>query len=538
MKRIFYCGMDTTNTMSGVNNGLQKFIRNVNPHCSYVKCHNHKLALIFVHCGKEHKIIKDFTGVMNSYYLMYNKSSLRREVREEVFDNAKVKARAPQKAVPTRWLSIEPQNKKLVDNFYNEVDSLLAIIAKARPGDDCIKIRGIVENLLNPKMMMLMLALRDILPMFNTVQTLMQARKFIFSDIKALKEVLVSKISYMLVNQCFEGCECSNKSCKMGQFPERFKWAKQTAQEHEFMEHHISYYDDFSASEFWRDELVPILRMIRDEVDDALSFSPELEGLAFLDPAYYPEDLKQEELESLGEEQFGALVKFFATEKIGKKNKYYTNTSPPQVNEENAMKEFKQAKRMIVDFRKRWEHDRKVDLETKQSQLEQLEKGVKNMSARKSRPLRLKIKGVRKSIKELETATYDFKRLLVDWFNSTAAKNLEDVSFLMQMAAILPASTAIVESSWSIMNLHCDAHSSTLTQDHLNCLMHVSLSEKPVYYDKVFEVWINAKKRRTKAKSKSQEKESNDQSEDEESNESQSEDSEEGDSGDSDDSEV
>ena len=273
-------------------------------------------------------------------------------------------------------------------------------------------------------------------------------------------------------------------------------------------------------------------------MEDALSFSPELEGLAFLDPSNYPENCGEEYLQSLGEEQFRCLVKFFATEKTGKKNGFFTTKSPPRVNEDNAMEEFKRAKHMIVDFRKRFEYERQLDLETKQSQLEQLEKSVKNMSARKSRPLRLKIKGVRKSIKELETATYDFKRLLVDWFNSTAAKNLEDVSFLMQMAAILPASTAIVESSWSIMNLHCDAHSSTLTQDHLNCLMHVSLSEKPVYYDKVFEVWINAKKRRTKAKSKSQEKESNDQSEDEESNESQSEDSEEGDSGDSDDSEV
>ena len=197
---------------------------------------------------------------------------------------------------------------------------------------------------------------------------------------------------------------------------------------------------------------------------------------------------------------------------------------------------------MLVAFKKRFEYERHLDLETKQSKLKQLEKSLETMSARKSRNVKLRMKGIRKSIEELEKGQYDFKCLLVDWFKSTAARKLEDVTFLMTMAAILPASTAIVESSWSIMNLHCDAHSSTLTQDHLNCLMHVSLSDKPVYYDQVFEVWMNAKKRRTKAKSKSQEKEANDQSEDEESNESQSEpqseDSEEGDSGDSDDSDL
>ena len=296
--------------------------------------------------------------------------------------------------------------------------------------------------------------------------------------------------------------------------------------------------------------------MLMEEVEDALSFSPELEGLAFLDPTYYPENCREEELESLGEEQFRCLVKFFATEKTGRKHGYFTTKSAPKVNEENAMEEFKRAKRFIVDFKKKFEHEKLVELETKQSQLEQLDKSLKKMSARKARSVRYRMKGIRKSIKELEKGQYDFKCLLVDWFKTTAAKNLEDVTFLMQMAALLPASTAIVEASWSIMNLHCDVHSSTLTQDHLNCLMHVSLSDKPLDYVKVFDVWFNERKRRTKAKSKYQEEEASDQSEseyeeanesheDEEANESQSdqsgsqsEDSEQGDCGDSDDTDL
>jgi hypothetical protein len=240
MRRIYFCGMDTTNTMSGANNGLQRFIRNQNAHCQYIKCHNHRLALIFVHCGKQFPRIKEFTGLMNSFFMMYKQSSLRREVREGVFETANSKPRAPQKAVPTRWLSIEPQNKKLVDSFYLEVDSLIELIARARPGDDCIRIRGIIERLLDPRMMMLMMALRDILPMFNTVQTLMQAHKFIFSDIKALKEKLVSTISAMIANECFEDCACGNKDCKLAQFPERFKWAEQKAKTEKFMDDHIS----------------------------------------------------------------------------------------------------------------------------------------------------------------------------------------------------------------------------------------------------------------------------------------------------------
>ena len=81
---------------------------------------------------------------------------------------------------------------------------------------------------------------------------------------------------------------------------------------------------------------------------------------------------------------------------------------------------------------------------------------------RKGFELARELKSIKKAIGDLESDIIDFQALLKKCFLSNTAKGLKDITFLMTMAALVPGSTAIVECSWSVMNLHSDDHS-----DHL-----------------------------------------------------------------------
>jgi len=110
VKRCFFCGMDTCNVMSGEKGGVQKLFKMQNAHCIYCGCNNHTTALIFTHLSRLYPIVKDFVALINYFYLYYKKATQKREFRQEIFKTAGVKCPAPAKAVPTRWLSVQPQN--------------------------------------------------------------------------------------------------------------------------------------------------------------------------------------------------------------------------------------------------------------------------------------------------------------------------------------------------------------------------------------------------------------------------------------------
>ena len=73
--------MDTTNTMSGSEEGLQKYFKLFNAHCIYVLCNDHKLALAMIHVGKSYPIMVEFYALFIEQ-LFYVLPSVRKEERD------------------------------------------------------------------------------------------------------------------------------------------------------------------------------------------------------------------------------------------------------------------------------------------------------------------------------------------------------------------------------------------------------------------------------------------------------------------------
>jgi len=468
-----------------------------NAHMIYVPCHNHRVALIFIHLGKKDNfpLVKDFTDTLNQFYMYYKKSSKGRDTRKGVFVEEKEKCYAPIKACPTRWLTIEPQNRKLVDAFTTEVQSLIAILddnetwtAKDEKGIRC---KTLLCSLLDPEMMMLQLALADILPIFNKVQICIQKQTLVFTQIAPLKYELLEQINQVTSARCFEDCTCGQETCYLGQFEERFRWAQRTAQGLKFVNHP---YNKFDAAAFWQQTMLPLLEMMRVEVDEGLAFNPVLGGLCYLDPRFYDRLM---DIESHGKEEFQKTVEFYATEQKQKKKGYFPNTSKPYFQDpENAIQEFQAAKQLILSFKTAHDEERKIKLRIQHDKKAKIEDEKEKATVRKGFELARELKSIKKAIGDLESDIFDFQALLRKWFSSNTAKGLKDITFLMTMAALVPGSTAIVECSWSVMNLHSDDHSNHLTQEHLNMLMHCSLNQELIDYEHVKRVWSEQKKRK------------------------------------------
>jgi len=494
MDDITFCGMDTCNTMSGEQGGVQKYMKLSNPHLIYVPCHNHRVALIFIHMGKKDNfpLVKEFTASLNSFYMYYKISNKSRDTRKDIFAEVQEKCYAPAKAICTRWLSIEPQNRKLVQSFTTEINSLLAVVDDELTKDDKgIRCKALISTFLQPEMIMLQLAFADILPTFQKVQTCIQKHTLVFTQIAPLKLELLEEINQVQSARCFEDCTCGKETCHLGEFQGRFNWAKRTAQGLNFVNHS---YTKFTPATFWDETMIPLLQMMKKEVEDGLAFNPILAGLCYLDPRLYD---KYTELESYGNEEFRLTVEFYASEQKQKKKGFHPKTSAPKIESiENAMAEFQAAKELIMSFKTSHENERKIKLKLARDQKSKIETEKESASVRKGHELARALKASKKDIEELESDIFDFQALLKKWFSSTTAKGLKDATFLMTMASLVPGSTAIVESSWSVMNLHSDDHSAHLTQEHLNILMHCSLNKDKIDYGRVKQIWANMRKRK------------------------------------------
>ena len=96
---------------------------------------------------------------------------------------------------------------------------------------------------------------------------------------------------------------------------------------------------------------------------------------------------------------------------------------------------------------------------------------------------------------EREREKYDFAKLLQDWCECSHSRDLKNITILMKLAAIVPGSTAVVESAWSKMNLLCDKHSAHTEQEHLDLVMHINMFKEKFDWPAIFELWKTMRNR-------------------------------------------
>ena len=75
-----FCGLNRTNSMSSERCGLQHLIEYSLPHAEYINCHNHRLALGFVHVVKEFPSLVSLDTILLSVWKLVKYSTINKEV--------------------------------------------------------------------------------------------------------------------------------------------------------------------------------------------------------------------------------------------------------------------------------------------------------------------------------------------------------------------------------------------------------------------------------------------------------------------------
>ena len=158
-----------------------------------------------------------------------------------------------------------------------------------------------------------------------------------------------------------------------------------------------------------------------------------------------------------------------------------------------------------------------MDLETAKARLNAEEKRKATLSSmyskRKIATLDKSIKSLKTKIEELtKTKDYSFEIMLKQWAESGCESRHPDISRILNLAALIPSSTAEVEHTFSLMKLICTKLRNRLSQENLGACIRIckfrELTEND--FHSIMAKWLEAddtksKKRRVSARLESKE---------------------------------
>ena len=97
--------------------GLQKRFRHVVPHCLYINCRSHRLALAVKHLMKFFPVLVSVDEALLSIYHLFDNSPQRFGVFKDVQESYAIRELVLVRAAATRWLSHGQACKRVIDRF-------------------------------------------------------------------------------------------------------------------------------------------------------------------------------------------------------------------------------------------------------------------------------------------------------------------------------------------------------------------------------------------------------------------------------------
>lgn len=173
--------MDSTNRVSSDKSGLQmKFLHEV-PHLKYVNCHNHKLALIFVHLFKDERfeVLRNVDSIIIKVWKLMKYSSIKAAMFGEPQVALNQEKHKLLKTATTCWLSGGEVFKLLVSRFITLLDSLDSIFRENNDND----MKVIEDDLFEPNIILMLLLVTDLLVYIYHFSTFLQKKYLLHSSI-------------------------------------------------------------------------------------------------------------------------------------------------------------------------------------------------------------------------------------------------------------------------------------------------------------------------------------------------------------------
>ena len=163
--------------MSDERSGLQRQLHHEALHLKYVNCHNHRLALAFVHLMPQFKQLREVDATVLALW----KASKYPSIKASIFNSAQEAEGLEKlkllKASLTRWLFHGAATIQIINRFESIINSLDEIIHNKNNTE----LMSICTHLLEPNNILFLLLLADALQPVNRFSMFLQLRNLVFS---------------------------------------------------------------------------------------------------------------------------------------------------------------------------------------------------------------------------------------------------------------------------------------------------------------------------------------------------------------------
>ena len=484
--KVFFSVLDGTNSMSGKNNGLQRHIRFYSPFNLYINCRNHRLALCLPHLMKDPylgELLVDYDTLLLCLWKMFHYSPKKNSILENIQTIYGKKQLKILKAAVTRWLTHGKASQRVLDCF----EEILATIDHICIDTNESEARGVRNLLINNKMIFFICLMSDVLAVLNTLSLGMQKQGILLVDIKHLKELAVEKLKKM------HEAKTSNEF-KDVLFPATSYYAN--------YQKFLAIIGDFQVKRkklrqqgkqieienFHQNISKVLLAKLIVEVEEAFDMSdfPILDAFHTFDPRNIPETVAN----TFGMEEAKLIHKFYGNSKVNIFKEQRNEVSPViKCNEETFLVQCSQYFQLVTKKKS----ERSLEY---QKQLEQAENKLHELEKKKRSPA----KAVKILKQEVEILSLKVKQPLpLEQTIKLTSDILPDVAIILNIISICPASGAVVERGFSLMNLIMNDLRNSMNIRTLDAIMRIhyngqDLSDEEA--DNIISVWKRRGNRR------------------------------------------
>ena len=138
--RVFFSMLDSTNSMRGNKNGLQRRLRNYLPFNIYINCRNHCLALCLPHLMKDQylgELVSDLDALLLGLWKTFHYSPKKSSILESIQSIYGKKHLRILKAAIARWLTHGQASKRVIDYYQELLETMDMICIDTNNADIC-----------------------------------------------------------------------------------------------------------------------------------------------------------------------------------------------------------------------------------------------------------------------------------------------------------------------------------------------------------------------------------------------------------------
>ena len=445
---IRFSGLDGTNCMSGVQNGLQRRIQHISPYAFYINCRNHRLALCLVHLLKEYVDLSAVDILLLSIWKTFKYSS----VKQAIFENAQVLEGMPPlkilKACTTRWLTHGDTSVRVISRFRPLVAALDTIFTERKDPEA----KGIRDQLLSPNIILMLLLLAEVLGPINLFCKSLQTQNLNYGLVVVKFKRLITRLERIeeeLSNHGSLDTELkyfNQESDLLGFSAEAMSLARHTRADAVVQtDADISDYITNFLSTFGK----PLVNDLMTEIEKAMEeTSPVLSVFDLFNPESLDKShaTRKQYAVTLCEHYGRPLTDSFHGQ---------SNVALPIINEVEALSE-------LDGFAETFDHTvNLINEKEKQKVVKLVAEGA------------LPSGNARSYLSEhIPTSADVYKIMSMD----ESPKIYKHLMHLYQISLLIPPSTANVERGFSIMNLLCTPLRSSLSETSLDRLMRICIN--------------------------------------------------------------